>query len=356
MSRRARYAPEQSASGVEDVRGEVHLPVRVAALDGRAEQALHGLVLTGHTLDVSAGGARLALPGLRTPPVVGARLYVEIELPDAELAPGRGRGRPAADGALQVRFLDLAPLDRDRLAGLVFEAERRLLAERRRPPDVKVVVRPAAVGRVRGLRDGHSPLQVRDPVRVAGVEPGVTEDVQRLGPQVLQAERLRHGHCRARELDGLLTPAGGHVGAGEVDEGGGLDRGRGCIPHQLHRPLGVLHGPLALPQPPRHTAQVRLRLGYACGRPEPASRRGLAPAAAARVARPGPPARAAGADAAARGRPAGRARARRRRTSRGREGVQAGGAVAGVAQGRPGLLHEGSGALAGGTGDLDCRE
>jgi hypothetical protein len=37
-----------------------------------------------------------------------------------------------AHAELQVRFLDLAPVDRDRLARLVFEAERRLLAERRR--------------------------------------------------------------------------------------------------------------------------------------------------------------------------------------------------------------------------------
>ena len=123
----------------------MHLPVRVAALDGRAEQALHGLVLTGHTLDVSAGGARLALPGLTRAPVVGARLYVEIELPDAELAPavvtvvaGDGAGgTPAADttaGVVQVRFADLAPLDRERLVRLVFAAERRLLAERRGSP------------------------------------------------------------------------------------------------------------------------------------------------------------------------------------------------------------------------------
>lgn len=145
------YAPADVGQRRGDVRGEVHLPVRVAALDGRAEQALHGLVLTGHTLDVSAGGARLALPGLRRAPVVGARLYVEIELPDAELAPavvsvvagdGAGgslppagtAGTPAAAGVVQVRFADLAPLDRERLVRLVFAAERRLLAERRGSP------------------------------------------------------------------------------------------------------------------------------------------------------------------------------------------------------------------------------
>jgi PilZ domain len=116
----------------QDVRGELHLPVRVAALDGRGEQALRGGVVGGHTLDVSAGGARLDLPGLRTPPCAGARLYVELTLPGEALAPAVVEVVGSAGGAVQVRFLDLAPADRDRLAGLVFQAERRLLAERRR--------------------------------------------------------------------------------------------------------------------------------------------------------------------------------------------------------------------------------
>ena len=123
--------PEQGQRR-QDVRGELHLPVRVAALDARGEQALRGVVLTGHTLDVSAGGARFELPGLRTPPEAGSRLYAELTLPGDELAPAVVEVVRYGDGALQVRFLDLAPLDRDRLAGLVFEAERRLLAERRR--------------------------------------------------------------------------------------------------------------------------------------------------------------------------------------------------------------------------------
>lgn len=115
-----------------DVRGELHLPVRAAALDGRGEQALQGGVLAGHTLDVSAGGARLDLPGLRTPPEPGARLYLELTLPGEALAPAVVEVVGHGAGAVQVRFLDLAPVDRERLARLVFEAERRLLAERRR--------------------------------------------------------------------------------------------------------------------------------------------------------------------------------------------------------------------------------
>jgi hypothetical protein len=123
--------PEQGQRRL-DVRGELHLPVRVAALDGLGEQALRGKVLAGHTVDVSAGGARLDLPGLRTRAAEGARLYVELTLPDEAVAPAVVDVVGHAAGTLQVRFIDLAPLDRDRLAGLVFEAERRLLAERRR--------------------------------------------------------------------------------------------------------------------------------------------------------------------------------------------------------------------------------
>jgi hypothetical protein len=55
-----------------------------------------------------------------------------MTLPGETLAPAVVEVVRYAERALQVRFLDVAPLDRDRLAGLVFEAERRLLAERRR--------------------------------------------------------------------------------------------------------------------------------------------------------------------------------------------------------------------------------
>jgi hypothetical protein len=117
------------------VRGEVHLPVRVAPLDARAEGALRAQVVSGHTLDVSAGGARLTLSGLGSVPAAGARLYVEVELPEGHLAPavvvvvdGAARG---STGEVRVRFVDVAPVDRERIVRLVFDAERRLLAERR---------------------------------------------------------------------------------------------------------------------------------------------------------------------------------------------------------------------------------
>jgi hypothetical protein len=116
----------------DDVRGELHLPVRAAALDGQAEHAFGGRVVLGHTLDVSAGGARLDLPGLAATLDEGCRLYLEGELPDGQLAPAVVSvvcHEPG--GPVRVRFVDVAPIDRERLVRLVFEAERRLLAERR---------------------------------------------------------------------------------------------------------------------------------------------------------------------------------------------------------------------------------
>jgi hypothetical protein len=116
----------------DDVRGELHLPIRAAALDGPAEEAFRGRTVVGHTLDVSAGGARLDLPGLAGALGKGCRLYLEGELPGGELAPAVVTVvRHEPSGAVRVRFVDIAPLDRERLVRLVFEAERRLLAERR---------------------------------------------------------------------------------------------------------------------------------------------------------------------------------------------------------------------------------
>ena len=115
-----------------NVRGELHLPLRAVAVDDRGEEALQGQVLLGHTLDVSAGGARIDLPDLPGALGVGVRLYLEIELPEEDLAPVVVTVVQHEAGSwAQVRFDDIAPRDRERLVRLVFEAERRLLAERR---------------------------------------------------------------------------------------------------------------------------------------------------------------------------------------------------------------------------------
>jgi c-di-GMP-binding flagellar brake protein YcgR len=110
----------------------VHLPVRAAAVDRQAEAVLRGAVIAGHTLDVSAGGARLDLPALQGRLGEGCRLYTEIELPGSQVAPAVvAVVRHSPPGPAQVKFLDVAPVDRERIVRLVFEAERRLLAERR---------------------------------------------------------------------------------------------------------------------------------------------------------------------------------------------------------------------------------
>lgn len=128
----ARTARPDAGQRRGNVRGELHLPIRAAALDARGEELLQGQVFQGHTLDVSAGGARIDLPDLTRPLGAGVRLYLEIELPEEELAPVVVTVVQHEAGSwAQVRFDDIAPRDRERLVRLVFEAERRLLAERR---------------------------------------------------------------------------------------------------------------------------------------------------------------------------------------------------------------------------------
>jgi PilZ domain len=116
----------------EDVRAELHLPVRSTPLDAGGEVAFAGGVATGHSVDVSGGGARLDLPGLRRAVPRGARLFAEFELPGGDLAPAvLATVHHPWPGPMHVRFVDLAPVDRERLVRLVFEAQRALLIERR---------------------------------------------------------------------------------------------------------------------------------------------------------------------------------------------------------------------------------
>lgn len=117
----------------EDVRGGVELPVRAAVLDPRTRSDLADLAFDGATVDVSAGGLRLD-PGddsAKDLPA-GARLFVEVELPDDRLVPAvLGLVAPGTD-AVHGRFVDIAAADRERLVRLVFAEQRRLLAARRR--------------------------------------------------------------------------------------------------------------------------------------------------------------------------------------------------------------------------------
>ena len=117
-----------------DVRGPVALPLRAAVVDPRVRRDLADLAFDGATLDVSAGGLRLdasvdaaeALPA-------GARIFVELELPDDVIVPAvLSLVEPGAAG-LRGPFVDIAAADRERLVRLVFAEQRRELKARRGP-------------------------------------------------------------------------------------------------------------------------------------------------------------------------------------------------------------------------------
>jgi hypothetical protein len=116
----------------EDVRAGLELPLRGAAVDAAGQQVLDRPLVEGATTTVSGGGVSLVLDGdLRLPPP-GTPLYLEFQLPDGDLVPAVvSVVADAPPAGLRARFVDIAPRDRERLVKLVFEAERRLLAQRR---------------------------------------------------------------------------------------------------------------------------------------------------------------------------------------------------------------------------------
>jgi PilZ domain-containing protein len=117
----------------ENVRGEVQLPLRGTVLaGGRSEPGTEALAdLNGVTASVSAGGICAALETGVTMPA-GARIYVELSMPGGDLAPCVLSVVASEDGQLRARFIDISPLDRERLVRLVFARQRAELAARRR--------------------------------------------------------------------------------------------------------------------------------------------------------------------------------------------------------------------------------
>lgn len=118
-----------------DVRGAVELPVRGAALDAvdapaTQDDARTEVQLEGATLSVSAGGILAELADGAIAPT-GARLYLELELPDGVLVPCVVSVVESVPGRLRARFVDIAPVDRERLVRLVFVEQRRQAAARR---------------------------------------------------------------------------------------------------------------------------------------------------------------------------------------------------------------------------------
>lgn len=119
----------------EDVRGSLALPLRAAVLDARARVDLADLAFHGATVTVSAGGVSVD-PGETGRGVeqlpVGARLFLEIELPDDVLVPAVVALVQTGASGLRGAFVDIAAADRERLVRLVFAEQRRELASRRR--------------------------------------------------------------------------------------------------------------------------------------------------------------------------------------------------------------------------------
>jgi hypothetical protein len=119
----------------ENVRGTVQLPLRGTVLAGGSAPG-QGVVadLTGTTASVSAGGLAAELESAATMSA-GARIYLELSMPGGDLAPCVLSVVACDEGYVRARFIDISPLDRERLVRLVFARQRAELAERRRTSD-----------------------------------------------------------------------------------------------------------------------------------------------------------------------------------------------------------------------------
>lgn len=130
-----------------DVRGAMNLPLRAEVLSGDAnslQPSLGALAeelggdaakrtahVFGTTTNLSAGGLSAQLDRqARLRPGVG--LYVELDLPDGDVAPAVVSVVEQHGFAIRARFIDIAPRHRERLARLVFARQRAELADRRR--------------------------------------------------------------------------------------------------------------------------------------------------------------------------------------------------------------------------------
>jgi c-di-GMP-binding flagellar brake protein YcgR len=132
----------------EDVRGSVELRVRGAVVTGPEATGDEELALSGATLTLSAGGISaqvetsaphaVHMAGRRAPrpPAVtvpaGTQAYVEVEMPDGLIVPSIVEVVAFQRGLLRAKFLEIASVDRERLVRLVFAAQRRELAQRRK--------------------------------------------------------------------------------------------------------------------------------------------------------------------------------------------------------------------------------
>jgi len=134
----------------ENVRAQVRLPLRGAILATAAltrSQAAElisdgitgdfGGILAGSTETVSGGGISLELSGVDGV-LTGAQMYIEIGMPGGDLAPAVLSVLERDGSTLRAQFVDISPLDRERLVRLVFTRQRAELAERRQRIEASV--------------------------------------------------------------------------------------------------------------------------------------------------------------------------------------------------------------------------
>ena len=114
----------------EHTRADVSLSVRGAVLAGEVADDLEE-TLRGESVNVSGGGLSLRWDDPASVQVPGTRLYLELRTPDDVLVPTVAQVVSAEPGFARVRFLDIAPVDTERLVALVFDSQRRALASRR---------------------------------------------------------------------------------------------------------------------------------------------------------------------------------------------------------------------------------
>jgi hypothetical protein len=141
-------APPVAVQRREDVRGSVELRVRGAVVTGPEATGDEELALSGATLTLSAGGISAQVEtsaphaahvagrqAPRAPAVTvpaGTQAYVEVEMPDGLIVPSIVEVVAFQRGLLRAKFLEIASVDRERLVRLVFAAQRRELAQRRK--------------------------------------------------------------------------------------------------------------------------------------------------------------------------------------------------------------------------------
>jgi hypothetical protein len=127
----------------QNVRALVRLPLRGTVLAGGSITRLQasediaaaadgdaGVVLAGITETVSGGGISIELQEAAGV-VPGSTIYIELWMPGGVLAPAVLTVLDRHGSTVRARFMDISPLDRERLVRLVFTRQRAELAERR---------------------------------------------------------------------------------------------------------------------------------------------------------------------------------------------------------------------------------